>query len=271
MTPPRWSRDQSSRATPREAHRPPWACRESFRKLAVRRVAASPESIGGEGEELVPNAALLHNDTMCVFPAVPETGKRRKVGRPAGALPGRQDWPHRREKDGCPAGAPPGWCGRGGETRRRGTDRRSRRRGENPVMTAAGLPGPARAERRGRLGPGTIGGTSDRDWRLAVGVPGGGAGAAPARDGGEKAVLQRNCLNKKIGWLRLQEGRSHAPRIDLGHGPDRRAGETITATRCGDELMHSSSRPKRETPDPRKKGNCAVIECNKANSYEIVK
>ena len=62
------------------------ACRESFRELAVRRVAASPESIGGEGEELVPNAALLHN--RCVFPAVPETGKRWKAGRPAGALPG---------------------------------------------------------------------------------------------------------------------------------------------------------------------------------------
>ena len=120
-------------------------------------------------------------------------------------------------------------------------------------MTAPGLAGPARAERRGKLGPGAIGRPSDRDWRLAVGVPGGGAGAAPARDGGEKAVLQRDCYEDLCG-LQPQEGRSHAPRIDLGHSPDRRAGETITATRCGDELMHSSSRPKRETRDPTKEG-----------------
>ena len=215
----------------------------------MRRVAASPESIGGEGEELVPNAALLHN--VCVFPAVPEDGEKTEGGtprwsaaRPTGlAAPERE----RRMPRWSTAGlVRPRWCGRGGESRRRGKDRRSRRRGETPVMTAPGLAGPARAERRGKLGPGAIGRPSDRDWRLAVGVPGGGAGAAPARDGGEKAVLQRNCLaqTKKIGWLRLQEGRSHAPRIDLGHGPDRRAGETITATRCGDELLHSSSRPK---------------------------
>ena len=191
--------------------------------------------------------------TMCVFPAVPETGKRRKVGRPAGALPGRQDWPHRREKDGCPAGVSPGWCGRGGETRRRGRNTRSRRR--KPRDDGSGA---RRARARGT--PGEVGaghgGTSDRDQRLAVGVPGGGAGAEPARDGGEKekAVLQRDCHEDLCG-LQPQEGRSRAPRIDLGHSPDRRAGKTITATRCGDELLHSSSRPKRETPDPRKKGN----------------
>jgi hypothetical protein len=218
----------------------------------VRRVAASPESIGGEGEELVPNAALLHNVRVSGGAGDGEKTEggtpRWSAARPTGLAASERE---RRV---------PRWSVAGLVRPRR---RNEKARIKHSFAKAWRKPrddgsGARRARARGT--PGEVGaghgGPSDRDKRLAVGVPGGGAGAEPARDGGEKekAVLQRDCYEDLCG-LQPQEGRSRAPRIDLGHSPDRRAGKTITATRCGDELLHSSSRPKREIPDPRKKGN----------------
>ena len=71
----------------------------------------------------------------------------------------------------------------------------------------------------------------------------------------KRAVFCLLPLYCKEDLCRLQQkkGRSHAPRIDLGHGPDRRAGGKITATRCGDELVHTLA-AQREIQDPIKKG-----------------
>ena len=62
------------------------------------------------------------------------------------------------------------------------------------MMTAAGLAGPARAERRGKLGPGTVGPvTAISDWRLACRV------AAPARSRRAMAERKRKpCCNGTV-------------------------------------------------------------------------
>ena len=172
------------------------------------------------------------------------TEKGREVGRPAGALPGRLG----RRRVPRPRLARPSGKKHDGT----GEERKPRKGvSKNPTMTVAsrrsagGHERPGRPTSLGRVTLPNVAGDSGRGW---WGVPGGAAGARLRRK-------SRVATGWKIFGLQPQEGRSHDPRIDLGRGPDRRAGETVTATRCGDELMHSSSRPKREIRYPRKKEN----------------